>query len=520
MAVRCTAPHSFRIVSSIRLAAWAACLLVSCTSDPTIREGSPPSDEPAPCESESDRCACERDDDDACEPERDPKPMPTDAAAARPRDASRDGAMLGRRDATTREDAGDAGADMGKDEPKRESPGVVLAEPSDEAARIYDQDVVHTFDVEVAAADLQRVDMNPSAEEYVPARLTFEGKTYEVGYRYKGSLGAFFPPCANPLTRQKEGKCSVKLSFNWKDPEGQFFGLKKLLFHAMNNDPSMMRERLGYALYRKMGVPASRATHAVLRVNGQAQIYALVEEIDGRFTRSRFSEGGKGNLYKEVWPVVTDPQPYLKSLETNEDDNPSVDGMLRLQQAVSQGPDAMATLVDVDVTTSYMAVDRLILSDDGPFHMYCYPMGNNPMAPANHNYYWYESKAADRLWLIPWDLDYSMAEVENPAHITFDWKAKPAAAECSCTGGFAGLGRRELPPGCDPVIKNFQAWMAEYDRKVDALIAGPLSKDAVESALSTWTKQLSGVGYPPPEAEITRLTQILERSRMNRGFPY
>jgi hypothetical protein len=36
---------------------------------------------------------------------------------------------------------------------------------------------------------------------------------------------------------------AVKMSFNWADPEGRFHGLKKLVFHSMNKDPSMLRER-------------------------------------------------------------------------------------------------------------------------------------------------------------------------------------------------------------------------------------------------------------------------------------
>jgi spore coat protein H len=489
-----------------------ASMLLACAASDDSKPPYSTADDAATCAAAAgERCDC--DDEKACDSVPEPKPEPTDAAAPRERDGGSKDATADRRDSGV---AGDGGTPAGEQAPEA-GPAVVIAEPSDEASHIYDQDLLHTFDVEVAPEDLQRVDMNPSAEQYVPARLTFEGKTYDVGYRYKGSLGAFFPPCANLLTRQKEGKCSVKLSFNWQDPEGKFFGLKKLLFHAMNNDRSMMRERLGYTLFRQMGVPASRASHAVLRVNGKAQIYALVEEIDGRFARSRFSEGGKGNLYKEVWPVAKEAQPYLNALETNEDDQPSVDGMIRFQEAVRQGPEAMAALMDVDVTTSYIAVDRVILSDDGPFHLYCYPMGNNPTAPANHNYYWYEAKAADRMWLIPWDLDYSMAEIENPAHMPFDWKKPADPADCSCGGG---LGRRELAPGCDPVIKNFQAWIAAYEAKVDALIAGPFRKTNVDEALDRWKKQLTTAGYAPPEAEITRLTQILDRARMNRGFKY
>ena len=414
-----------------------------------------------------------------------------------------------------------AGAAPDPPKPEVVGPGTVVGEPTDEASHIFDPAVVHTFDVEIAPADLATVNANPAAEQYVPARLRFEGQAYEVGYRYKGSLGAFFPPCTNILSGQKEGKCSIKLSFNWMVPEGRFFGLKKLLFHAMNNDRSMLRERLGYALFREMGVPASRASHAVLRVNGQAEIYALVEEIDSRFTRSRFTEGGKGNLYKEIWPVHDDPKAYVAALETNENQNPSADRVLRFEQAVSQGPDAMKAWMDLDVTSSYMAVDRVILNDDGAFHYYCFAraIGNNPMPPGNHNYYWYEAEKVDRLWIVPWDLDMAMNDETGQAHIPVDWRKKPSADECNVCSASA-LGAGGPPSGCDRVMQGFQAWQASYDAKVDSFIAGPFRKAAVDQKLSTWKQQVIRAGFSVDERAIGALTTVLDAARVNRGFKY
>lgn len=400
-------------------------------------------------------------------------------------------------------------------------PGTVVSEPMDEASRVFDPDVVHTFDVELAAADLATADSDPSAEQYVPARFSFEGATYDIGYRYKGSLGAFFPPCTNFIDGSKDGKCSIKISFNWKDPEGKFFGLKKLLFHSMNNDPSMLRERLGYSLFRKMGVPASRATHAVLRINGKAEIYAMVEEVDGRFTRSRFTEGGKGNLYKEIWPTNVDAQAYLNALETNEDAMPSVERVLRFQQAIAQGPEAMGAWMDLDVTTSYMAVDRVIVNDDGAFHLYCggNALSNNPNSPSNHNYYWYEAEAADRLWLIPWDLDHSMSDRSDPPHITRSWRDVPTAEECNvCASG--SLGASGPPSACDAVLRNFQAWVPAYEAKVDRLIEGPFSKPTTDADLARWKQQIIDAGFPVNDAAITDLIRVLDWARANRGYKY
>lgn len=400
-------------------------------------------------------------------------------------------------------------------------PLLVVSEPQDEASAIFDPNVLHTFDVEIAAADLAKVDSNPAAEEYVPARFSFEGVTYEVGYRYKGSLGAFFPPCTDFLNGTKSGKCSIKISFNWQDPEQKFFGLKKLLFHSMNNDPSMMRERLGYGLFRKMGVPASRASHAVLRVNGKPEIYALVEEVDGRFTRSRFAEGGKGNLYKEIWPTNTDAQAYLNALETNEDAMPSVERVLSFQRAIAQGPELMAGWLNMDVMTSYMAVDRVIINDDGAFHLYCGgdQLSNNPTSPSNHNYYWYEAKDAELMWIVPWDLDHSMSDRSDGPHITSDWRAPVTPEACNVCSGLT-LGAAGPPSACDALFKNLQTWLPEYEAKIDRFIAGPFDKQAVDADLQRWKQQIRDAGFAVDEAAWSDLIRVLDWARENRGYRY
>lgn len=158
----------------------------------------------------------------------------------------------------------------------------------------------------------------------------------------KGSVGGFLKPCTNAdlggVPGPKVGKCSIKLSFDEVDPEARFYGLKKLNLHSMNQDPSMMRDRLAYAMFRENGVPASRAVHARVMFNGKLQgLFIAVEQVDGRFTRSRFTEGGKGNLYKEIWPMHTDAAAYTNALVTNEDQMPSVQRMLDFHTAIGTG---------------------------------------------------------------------------------------------------------------------------------------------------------------------------------------
>ena len=385
-----------------------------------------------------------------------------------------------------------------------------MSEPADEAAFLYDQDEFRTFELRLTPEDLAILDADPMAEQYVPGTLVFDGVEYgPVGIRYKGSYGAWVLCTANstPINPLGVGgaktcpKLNIKVSFNWSDPQGRFFGLKKLQFHAMNHDPSMMRERVGYMMFRKRGVPAPRAAHVRLLVNGALSgVYVNVEYIDGRFTRSHFSDG-EGNLYKEAWPTfsadqaTTTAQSLLDALRTNEDQNPSVDKMIEFGQAVmsTDGDDRAATIASwmhVDTTMRMVAVDRAIRADDGLFHFYCGGLCSN------HNYYVYEEQLSNRLWVIPWDLDNAFVVIRAPGlnadsfvKVVDEWDDH--SVTCGPRAGGVPLAPRQLPPSCDPLIHGWASFGAEYDAAVDELVAGPLAETEVEVLIAAIDAQIS-----------------------------
>lgn len=389
-------------------------------------------------------------------------------------------------------------------------PGSVIAEPNDDAAFLYDQDFFRTFELKLAPEDLAFLDADPTAEIYVPGTLVYDGVEYgPVGIRYKGSLGAWVF-CTEDSTPQNPfgvggakscPKLNIKVSFNWSNPDGRFFGLKKIQFHAMNHDPSLMRERLGYMMFRKLGVPAPRAVHARVLVNGELSgVYVNVEYVDGRFTRSRFSDG-KGNLYKEVWPtysdnqVVTTPQRLLGGLRTNEDDNPSVAKMIEFGGAVmaSEGADRAAVIadwMDVDNTLRMVAADRTIRADDGLFHFYC---GGQC---SNHNYFVYQEEFSDRVWVIPWDLDNAFVLIREAGFtadsfvkVMDEWDDHGVA--CEPRPGGTPVSPRQLPPSCDPLIRGWGSFAGEYDAAIDELVGGPFSEAVVETTIAAWQAQIT-----------------------------
>jgi hypothetical protein len=414
--------------------------------------------------------------------------------------------------------------------PDAADPGIVVSEPADEAAYLFDQGALRTYNVVVAEADLAIIDANPAAEQWVTGMLEFEGKQYgPLGVRYKGSVGAFFAPCMGGRLGApqgpKQGKCSVKLGFDHVDENARFFGLRKLNFHSMNGDPSMMRDRLGYSMFRDMGVAAPRAVHARLTFNGRLEgLFAVVEQVDGRFARSRFTEGGEGNVYKEIWPLHDDPGVYARALETNQGPAPSVEGMIHFKQAVDAEPAAIEAFLDRAYMLRYIAVDRVIVNDDGPFHWWCARggQGNNPNGVGNHNYYWYEAIASARFWLIPWDLDSSF-DASPFVHIAPEWTAQ---GSCVCQ---SPAGQRA--PSCDRLIQHFGTWRADYEVAVDDLLQGPFAPNNVDAKLGAWIAQIEGSveesaglnGAPTAStwhAAVSGLRGKIATARDARGFPY
>lgn len=409
--------------------------------------------------------------------------------------------------------------------------GPPVVEPVDEASYLFEPEQVRTYNILVDPADLSSIDKRPADERLVAANLEFEGQRFgPYMVRYKGSQGSFTYPCtAGGANEPKHGKCSIKLDFNEVNDEARFFGLKKLNLHSMNADHSMLRDRLGYQLFREMGVAAPRAAHARVLINGQLEgLFIAVEQIDGRFTRARFPDGGEGNVYKEVWPMHADAAPYQNALETNRDEQPSVEAMLGFKQATDTSAQAVQGYFDRDYLMRYLAVDRLIINDDGALHFWCDDVsgqGANAGEFGNHNYYWYQESYAAKFWLIPWDLDHSFDG--NPAvHLDEPWTQ---VAPCVCRNqSVAGSDR---PASCDPLVSHFIEWLPDYEQKVDELLAGPFQEAHVDALLDSWTTlirsavvEAAGVHDAPNETAweeaVSSLRQKIASAREHRGFAY
>jgi hypothetical protein len=140
----------------------------------------------------------------------------------------------------------------------------------------------------------------PYTRNYYAGTLTYEGQVFaDVGLHVKGGCGS---------ARHLNGKASFRVSIDWDNPalpgcpaERRLLGQKHLVLNNNVQDWSMIHERLGYGIYRQLGIGAPRAVHVRVHVNGEYWgVYTLVEAIDRRFLE-RWFESNQGMLYEGTY---------------------------------------------------------------------------------------------------------------------------------------------------------------------------------------------------------------------------
>jgi spore coat protein CotH len=218
------------------------------------------------------------------------------------------------------------------------------------------------------------------------------------------------------------GRSSIKPSFAVQfdryESRNTFLGLKRLVLRANTEDASMMRERLAMAFFRKMGIPASRESHARVYINDEyAGAYTIVEDVDPVFLERNFGESS-GYLYgyNLVFPwgfgylgpdtsnysplpfkpennlIYTDPFPLESMVRTI---NQAPDEQFSI--AVSQYIDLIG-LFRLLATQNFVSEQDSFLGDYGMNNFFLYRFQNNIRSTFIP---WDDSNA---FWAIDWDI--------------------------------------------------------------------------------------------------------------------
>ena len=222
--------------------------------------------------------------------------------------------------------------------------------------------------------------------ERVDVRVTVrEGeKVYtNVAAHLKGSFS--FQPV--------DGKPSFTLNFDKFAPGQKFHGHTKIHLNNSVQDPSYLSEQFARELFRSVGVPAPRAGHALVSVNGRdIGLSVLIEGANKQWVKRNFAST-KGNLYDGG-----SGGEITRALEAdsgaNRDDRTDLTNLVK----AAREPDLnkrlarLTKLLDVDEFITFAATEALIVHWDG----YC--IGGN-------NYRLFHDASRDKMVFIPSGLD-------------------------------------------------------------------------------------------------------------------
>ncbi len=360
----------------------------------------------------------------------------------------------------------------------------------DDAAELFDRKDVAKINIELPDDTWQSLIKNAVNEEYTSAKVTVNGTVLdEVGLRFKGAYGSLYG-CFDSQQNLICDKLSMKLKFDKYLEEQRYLGLKRLNLHSIRYDNTKMRDCLAYDVFREMGIVTPRCSYAYVYVNNEELgLYGMVEQIDGRFTNSRFSKGD-GNLYKEAWPVNVSKSYYDEHLKTNEDvaDHSAFVAFAKQMILASDTtlPQTLKKWMDMDYLQKYLAVDFAIANWDGVTTFYC--GANWPCV--NHNFYLYQEEKRPFFWIIPWDLEATF----NVGH-WFGNNIEPwdnLNAVCEDIPFVPGEDHFIKPAGCD---QTFRA-IVQSDRKP--------YYNALKELLETSMSEKSMLD------KINKLTELLE----------
>lgn len=240
---------------------------------------------------------------------------------------------------------------------------------------------VRFIQIEIPPASLDALKKEP--REFVPC--TFKeigGKTYtNVGVHLKG-VGTFRPIDQKP---------SLSLKFNKFVAKQEFYGLSRIALNNSVQDPGYINEALCTQFFREIGVPAARATHAWVFLNGRdLGMYVLLEGINKDFLRRHFNSD-HGNLYEGY------TQDIDQDLDQDNGEDLTQTDLRALAKAAKEPNSAerwqrLNKLMDVERFISMMAGEILTTHWDG------YWVNRN-------NYRIYHDVATDRFVMFPHGLD-------------------------------------------------------------------------------------------------------------------
>ncbi|MEY2407819.1 MAG: spore coat protein [Verrucomicrobiota bacterium] len=261
-------------------------------------------------------------------------------------------------------------------------------------------------------------------------------------------------------------KPSLTLNFDKLAPGQRFHGLQKIHLNNSVQDPSYLSEALARELFRDLGVPAPRAGHAFVGINGRdAGFYVLMEGWNKQFLHRHF-ESVKGNLYDGG-----SGGDVTKLLEVDSGDKPADHADLTNLVAAARVIDPgnrlvrLARVLDIERFRNFAAMEILVAHWDG----YC--------AGAPNNYRVFHDVSRDKMVFMPHGMDQLFGVSSSP-----DFSITPNFNGIVAKGLFSIPDERRRYLERIALLLTNEFRVANLHAKVDRM-AGSLRASLEESAL-------------------------------------
>jgi len=309
---------------------------------------------------------------------------------------------------------------------------------------------------------------------YAEASLQTKSGTWRgVGVKLKGSYGSF---------QSADERPGLTLHFDKFKGARSFYGLTRLHLNNGSQDDSRLNEWLGGELARAAGVPAGRATHAWLTLQGKDRgLYVIRESFSPDFLAQWFGAPGKGDLYDAA--AGGDLRLDMEKDQGEEGDHAALQELI----TACENPDAearrvaLSALADLPAWRASFVAEVLLGHWDG-------------YALAANNYRLYQRPSDGRFAFLLHGMDQVLGDPDAPVYTDFHGSAARAL------GGLPG---------------EMEAYAAEVRRQALTVWASSDWAARIRSRAGALAEAVSGHDEAQ-SAELLRLGRELEERFLSR----
>ncbi|AMO84212.1 Inner spore coat protein H [Solibacillus isronensis B3W22] len=261
--------------------------------------------------------------------------------------------------------------------------------------QLFKEDELAVVEITVSDSNWNKILDNPTAEEYVEAKVTINGEAYDnVGVRAKGNSSL------SSVANSDSERYSLKVDFAQYDTNQTFYGLEKINLNNNFSDTTQMKEFVSYELMEQLGIVTPAHSYVKVLVNGEYYgLMLAVEEIGEAFAKTNFgsTEGfifkpeGDGSDLAYKSDDTDDYAGIFDEVKMNKKTAEKNSNIINMMKEISEGD---TSSVNIDEAARYFALNTALVSMD------------SYQGSFKHNYYLYEDENG-QFSVIPWDYNMS-----------------------------------------------------------------------------------------------------------------